>query len=386
VTFFPNLLFAAALALPAQEASRVLLVRAGTVWTGAGSPLAPGAVLVEDGKIRAVAGTIEAPEGAQVLEWPTGVLTPGLVDAHGRFGVRGDALEPTEALTTDARAIDVFDPRHEEFERALHAGTTAVLLAPGEGNVVAGSAPVVRTGGPEAARILVEEAAMKLSIGSAALRGDREPTSRAGALAMLRARVAEAQAGGRPDAFSRFARGEMPGLVDAPENDEVLAALRFGEGFGLRLVLVGAARCAEIEAGLAGSAVVAGPFDSSTPMRELRGPAALAAKGVLVAFGSSGQSRDPASLRLTASLAVRGGLAPETAMRALTATAAAIAGVADRAGTLESGKDADLVVWSGSPLDLSTRPLAVFVLGERADLARAGADRTRRPGDPEETR
>jgi imidazolonepropionase-like amidohydrolase len=383
-------IFAAAIAALSQEGAErsgpVLVVRAGTIWTGAGAAFAPGTIVVEGARIRSISPESDVPEGARLLEWPEGVVTPGLIDTHARLGARADALEPTEAITTGARAIDVFDPGHPDFERALRAGTTAVHLALGEGNVVAGVGAVVRTGGPEDGRVLAAEAAAKLSIGTAALRPDREPTSRAGALAALRERVAAEQGGEGGDAFARFARGEIPGFVHAPENDEVLAALRFGKGFGLRLVFVHAARCGEMEVDLSGSAVVEGPYAFSTPMRELRGPAALVAKGVPIAFGTSEERGDAASLRRTATLTVRGGLAPDAAMRALTAGAATILGVADRVGTLEPGKDADFVVWSGSPLHPASRPLAVFVLGERAGDARARASRTRRPGDPEPER
>ncbi|MGH7151380.1 MAG: amidohydrolase family protein, partial [Planctomycetota bacterium] len=109
-------------------------------------------------------------------------------------------------------------------------------------------------------------------------------------------------------------------------------------------------------------------------------PATLAGAGVPIAFCTDGPAHEPEALRLSAALAVRAGLDPERALRALTVDAAALLGATDRMGSLEPGRDADLVVWSGNPLDLGTRPLAVIVGGEI--VWEEGARKPRRPGEP----
>ncbi|HKB15853.1 MAG TPA: amidohydrolase family protein, partial [Planctomycetota bacterium] len=187
---------------------------------------------------------------------------------------------------------------------------------------------------------------------------------------------------GGSGALARGSRGELGWLAHAGPPEEIFAAGRFAREFGLRLHLVHAPLAGESAALLkeGGVGVVCGPFDASTPLRALRSPAALAAAGVPIAFCTDGPAHEPEALRLSAALAVRAGLDPERALRALTTEAAALLGATDRVGSLEPGRDADLVVWSGNPLDLATRPLAVIVGGEI--VWEEGARKTRRAGEP----
>lgn len=354
----------------------------GTVWTGEGSARAKAAVLLEGSRIRGIEEGAVPREEPGFRTWPGGFVTPGLIDAHSHLGARADLLEDTRSTTPEARAIDVFEPSHRDFARAARAGVTAALLSPRDDNLVGGIAALVRTAGPAAGRVVRDEALLKASFGEVARAGERGATSQQGAVAALRREIRRGREEGGSGALARGARGEFAWLAHAGAPEEIFAAGRFAREFGLRLHLVHAPLAGEAAAQLkeGGIGVVCGPFDASTPLRSLRSPAALAGAGVPIAFCTDGPAHEPEALRLSAALAVRAGLDPERALRALTVDAAALLGAADRLGSLEPGRDADLVVWSGNPLDLGTRPLAVIVGGEI--VWEEGARTPRRPGEP----
>ncbi|HET6202386.1 MAG TPA: amidohydrolase family protein [Planctomycetota bacterium] len=372
----------AALALASSPADGVKGVFAGTVWTGTGPARAKAVVLFEGGRIERIEERAPPVGDAGYRSWPEGFVTPGLVDAHAHLGARADLVEDTFAVTPDARAIDVFEPTHRDFARAARAGITTALLAPLDENLVGGLAALVKTAGAADRRVLRPEALLKVSFGAAARRADREPTSQQGAAALLRREIRRAREAGGSGALPRCARGELAALAHAGTAEEIFAAGRFAPEFGLKFNLVHAPLAGEMSAFLKerGIGVVCGPYDASTPLRWLRSPAALEGAGVPIAFCTDGPERDPEALRLTAALAVRAGLDPDRALRALTVGAASLLGATDRIGSIEPGRDADLVVWSGNPLDLGSRVLAVFAGGEL--WFEAGARRPRRPGEP----
>ena len=358
-----------------------VFVAAEKIWTGGGT-LWRGFVRIEEGKIREVREEAEAPSDARVFSFPGAWVTSGLIDTHAYLGGRADLVEPTFSMTPRARALDVFEPGHRDFTAAVRSGITTTLLSPRDENLVGGLAAAVKTAG--AGRIVREEALLKMSLGEAVLDPDREPTSRQGALALLRTALRRAAEEGPDAPLARLARGELVALVHTGRNDEVFAAGRFASEFGLKIALVHAPLSGEMAAFLKDRqiGVVCGPFDASTPLRALRTPGLLSEAGVAIAFCTDGPGHDPETLRLSAALAVRAGLPPDRALQALTSGAASLLGLVDRVGSIEPGRDADLVVWSGPPLDLASRVLAVFVDGEPVVDVRTESRRPRRPGDP----
>jgi len=385
----------AASAVPsAQDApSRVLQIRAAVVWTGAGERLENALVRIENGQVRSVSAG-----GELDPKWPSrvhdGVLTAGLIACGTESGAAGQLLDETRTVMPEARAAHAFQPEHGDFERLLQAGITSVVLAPGDEDLVAGLSCVVKTAG---GRVLEPRAALALSFSGTALgrsiaqgssffgqaqgfagatqgeggpedsgrtrRGTREPTSYAGALDVLGRLFAS---GAEPYAAAR--RGELPVLLSASQRHEVLRAVEFAKAQGLSGALRGAPLAGDpdlVEA-LKGSGlgVILPPTSAGQATRSLRNLAVLSAAGVPVAFELEAPRHAPIELRLDAARALAAGASREAAFRALTEDAARLAGVGERIGALSAGRDADLVLWSGDPLDLSSRVLAVYVDGE----------------------
>jgi imidazolonepropionase-like amidohydrolase len=312
-------------------------------------------------------------------------VTPAFVDAHSHAGVFGETDEGSSAITPEVRARDAFDPGDEVVSRVARGGVATVVVSPQDGNVVGGRAAVLKPfravgGAAPRGRFLGPEP-MKLSIGGAALRGDREPTSRAGLVRLLRREFAaalspapdpapSARLFGALDAERRrllaeLARGERPALASARSLEEVEAALALAREFPLRLAIVGALGAADAAPALAATStrVVLPPLSVVSPREALRAAGALHAAGVRLAFSSSAPLGEPAALRFSAALAVRYGLPEEAALRALTLGGAEAAGVERMTGSLEAGKDADVAVWNGPPLALSSRLLRLYADG-----------------------
>ena len=337
---------------------QAIAIRAKRVETGAGEALQDGVVLIERGKVSAVGVQLELPAGAQVFDHD-GVVTAGLIACHSYDGLRGENHDRTRSVMPELRVADAFSPTNADFERALAAGITSVVLAPTPQNLVGGRAAVVKTSGGAALR---SAAHLVLSLSDAALQANRYPTSSQGALAELEARFAEPEG-----AFAEAAAGDLPVLIDVGETGDVLRATRLAARHKLRGALVGAPSWLEGQAAAisrAGLGVVLGPYPAGTSPALLATAAELGAAGVPLGFALDAPYHHPDQLRLSAAQCVRAGLEPAAARRALTADAARLAGVADRAGQLQPGFDADLVLWSGDPLDLSSAVEAVFVDGE----------------------
>jgi imidazolonepropionase-like amidohydrolase len=193
--------------------------------------------------------------------------------------------------------------------------------------------------------------------------GSRWPTSYPGAVAALRTLFAEAPEGGL---VARAAKGELPVLIAAESRHEVARACRLAKELGLRGAIYGAPLASEIVEPIraSGLGVVLAPYASGQTDRSRDSLRRLTEAGVPVAFALDQPDHAPESLRLSAAMALGAGADPAAVWRALTSDAARIAGVEDRIGRLDRGADADFVLWSGNPLDLSSRVQAVYVAGE----------------------
>lgn len=335
-----------------------LLLQQADVYKGARVVVAPGrevpkgVLVVRDGRIAE-----EAPPGARIHELPpTAWIVPGIVDPHSHLGSWFDVEEPTESVTPHVKAVDGFSSAHPDVRAALASGVTTVALAPGNGNVVGGRMGLVRLNGARFDQALLKDvAALKIALGSEAFHRDREPTSRAGGLRMLRE-------------FFRAPPPEAKGLrvfAHASTAAEIQAALELEREFKLGLVLVHARAAGRLveEIRAAGVPVILGPLTAEEPRDVLEAPGRLARAGVPIAFASDAPRTSEAQLRQAAAFAVRHGLDPAAALRALTATPASLLGLSDRLGTLEPGRDADFVVYSGHPLSLASAVERVVVGG-----------------------
>lgn len=344
-----------------------LLALAGLGWTGApaevtalkgarlllpdGRWVEDGVVLVSEGRFLACGAGVEVPAGAKVTELPPGsVLTPGFIDLHSHLGSAFDVEESTESVTPLVKAVEAFTSRHPDVAAALRSGVTTVAIAPGNGNLVGGRIGLVKLNGGRYDRALFrDEVALKVSLGPEALRRDREPTSKTGAVRMLRDLLVERSKG--PPLFIH---------VNSP--GEIQSALELKALVPGKMVLLHARE--------AGSAfdrldvpVAFGPLTVADRREILETPGRLARAGAPLAFVSDAPWTSEADLRVTAALAVKHGLDRKTALAALTSTPARLLDLEKELGGLEAGRRADLVAWSGDPLSLASAAVLVMVDG-----------------------
>ncbi|HUU95227.1 MAG TPA: amidohydrolase family protein [Phycisphaerae bacterium] len=326
-----------------------------------------GVVVVENGVITQVGGDV--PSDTRVDAYPGGVVCPGLIDCAASLGAYGNLSERQNAIQPHVNARDAFDRFSRQLRAALAAGVTTFALAPDDQNLVGGRIAVCQTAGPDGKpRILTEAGPLKLSIAPESFKQDREPTSRAGAIGLLRETIEAARRDASEDnPLAAFAAGRLTGVFTTPSGADVLAALRLKADYGLRLVLVhtrDARLVAEQTAGQV-TGVIVGPLDLAAGRREALAAGVFERHAVPVALAGGLPARPADSLRIAAAVAARAGLTPEAARRAITTVPADLLGMGDRIGKIQKGHQADLVVFSGDPLDLRSRVLAVYVAGQR---------------------
>jgi imidazolonepropionase-like amidohydrolase len=346
-----------ALVLGLLAQSDPVLLKGGRVVPVSGPDLESGMVLIQDGKVRAVGASLDAPPGASVIEVSkSSWIVPGFIDAHSHLGSAFEVEESTEAVTPEAKAVEAFSSRHADARGAMSSGVTLVALSPGNGNVVGGRIGVVRLNGGRYDRALVKDAvALKASIGAEALRTDREPTSRTGAVALLRDRL--------KDAASPLVM--LPVFLHATSPGEIESALDLQRLSGRPMVLVHARPSPDQLKRLVAAKipVAVEPLTPSDRKETLELPSRLAGAGVRLAFVSDAPEISEDLLRVSASFAVKYGLDRRTALRALTIVPAELLGMDGERGSLAEGKSADVVVWSGDPLSLGSEVELVIIDG-----------------------
>jgi imidazolonepropionase-like amidohydrolase len=352
-------LLLALLLLAQAEAPKaeVIVLKGARIVPVDGAEIEGGMILIADGRIKRIGATVEVPSGAKVIELSkSSWVVPGFIDAHSHLGSAFDVEETTESLTPEARAIEAFTSRHPDVRAALGSGVTTVALAPGNGNLVGGRVGVVKLNGQRYDRAIHKvTAGFKVSLGFEALRPDREPTSRKGAVAMLREQLRDPKAELRTQPL--FVHVQAPG--------EIESALELQKAFGLKMTLIHARGAGETVERLQASklAVAFGPLSVSDRREILETPAKLAKGGVPFAFITDAPVTAEEHLRVTAAFAVKYGLDREVALKALTTVPAGILGLSKDCGSLAEGKAADVVVWSGDPLSLASDVELVIVDG-----------------------
>ena len=367
-----------------------------------------GTVLVgDDGKIVAVgpAESVEVPGDAKVIDVGGKVVTPGYIDAHTQVGIGemavgregADTNESTDPVTPQVRAIDATYPGDLAFNDALSAGVTAVNVMPGSGNVIGGLAVLVKTHGSRIDDMVVKHpTGLKAAMGENPKRGHGDqkkmPSTRMGIASLMRENLVNAQNYiARQEAHERAAdpnksfdrdvkmehiamvlRGEIPMRWHAHRSDDILTALRIRDEFGFDMVLDHSTEGHMMVDELLERNIpaVVGPTLTARYKVELKGrtlatPGILTKAGVLTALTTDHWVVGVQYLPLTLIMAVKEGLPREVALRLVTINPARIMGVDDRIGSLAPGKDADLVVLSGDPLDIYQRVEQVYVSGEK---------------------
>ncbi len=374
----------------------MLALTGGTVLTMAGPALQGGTVLVEGGKIVAVGERVAVPAAATVIDAAGRYVTPGIIDAHTHLGVytesyawAGEEVNETSKPTTpEMDVIDAINPDDAGLADALAGGVTTVMVAPGSANPVGGQCSVIKTRRRAAVEemLLKRYAGLKIAFGENPRRvyGEQKkaPVTRMATAALVRETLLKAKdylarAGEKDwkydlglEAAARVLRGEMPLRAHAHRADDIVTALRIAAEFGVEVIVEHATEGHNIAELLAArqAKLVVGPNLTTRSKLELKdrsfaAPAVLAAHGVRFALMSDHPVLPAAFLPVYAGLAVRFGLPEEQALKAITAEAADILGVGDRVGRIAAGLDADVVVWDGPPLAVTSRPQLVILDG-----------------------
>lgn len=362
----------------------MLLIHNAHIKTMAGPDLERGDLLIENGKITEVAAHIDAPHGAQVLDAQGRLVTPGCVDAHCHIGLDNQAMrwegwdynESADPLPPQLRGIDSINPQDEAFPLALQGGVTTACTGPGSANVVGGTFTVIKLAGNRVDdMILKDPVAMKCAFGEnpKGVYGqgkNRSPVTRMGVASLLREllfktkRYMEDKAAGKNPAYDMkleamipVVEGKLPLKCHAHRADDILTAVRIAKEFGLKITLDHCTDGALIADELAKEnyPVFVGPSFGSKTKVELKNKSFATAgilyeAGLLVSIITDAPVIPLQFLPLCAGLAASAGLPMEEAWKAITINPAKSLGIDQRVGSLEAGKDADLVIWTADPL------------------------------------
>jgi imidazolonepropionase-like amidohydrolase len=377
-----------------------LAIVGGRVIPVAGAPIEDGVVLVNDGRVEAVGRDVRVPDGAEWVGAAGKVVLPGLVDAHTHLGVHEEAEgwagqdtnEMTEPVTPQVRALDAINPADLGFADAVAGGVLTVNVNPGSGNPIGGQAAAVRSAGRTVDdMVLRAPSGLKSALGENPKRvyGDRKqlPSTRLGTAAVIRDALVKARnyldkldRGDDPpperdlrwEALGLVLSGEIPWRQHCHRADDIATALRLADEFGYRLVIDHGTEAVLLADRLAERdvPVLIGPLLTSRSKVELRNrsltnPGRLAAAGVELGIITDHPVVPIHLLAVQAALAVREGLDPTAALRAVTLAPARVLGLDDRLGSLEPGKHATLCVWSGDPLDARSRVEAAWIEGRQ---------------------
>ncbi|UYG16849.1 amidohydrolase [Brachybacterium huguangmaarense] len=359
------------------------------------APAVDGTVLLEDGRIRAVGRDVTVPEGAEVIDAAGGWLVPGFVDAHVHLGIHeegegwagDDTNERTDPVMAAARALDAINPADRGFEDALRGGVTTVNVNPGSANPIGGLAVALHTHGRVVDEMVLRSpSGLKSALGENPKRvhgeAKRTPSTRLGTALVIRTALAKArewmakEPEDRPvdlvsEALARVLSHEIPWRQHCHRADDIATALRLADEFGYDLVLdhgTEAYRIADVVAEH-GVPVLYGPLiitrtKIETRERSAQAPGILTRAGVKVSIITDHPVVPIDFLVHEASLAMKEGLDHDDAIRAITLNPAEVLGLDARIGSIEVGKDADVVLWEGDPLDTRNRALRVWIGGD----------------------
>jgi imidazolonepropionase-like amidohydrolase len=391
-TFVAGLLLTACASAYGGDGDSFVL-RAGTIYPVSAAhagPIHDGAIVVRDGRIVAVGADLKLPDDLPQLHWPDAVVCPGFVSAASYVTQRHSGPQSVGAY----RAIDAYDA-YADNKRQLSWGTTSAHLSPGGHRLVSGVGSVVKLGGDAAGRVLLGQSDICVNLGQfdppplierpfyassdVAIKPatPQRPRSRMGQFLELDERITRGDSGEFDYHTREFSRGWKQGLplrIQARRAVDIEGAMRFAARHGRALVLVGAT-----EADLLVDQIIAADVPIVLRLEEtydrptyslgdspdaLQSYLDLAARlGKTPKLALAGRDGEHADLRMIALMAMRGGLPMDAALEAITRVPAEILGVGDRVGSIEPGKDADLLVLSGAPLDVTTHVLRTFVGG-----------------------
>jgi imidazolonepropionase-like amidohydrolase len=385
-----------------KEVGKMLAIVNGKIYTMAGEVLEKGTILVEGTKIKGIGTDLEIPKEAKIIDAAGKVIMPGIIDAHSHIGIfeegmgfeGADGNEMTNPSTPHLRAIDAINPMDSAFVDAYKGGITTVVSGPGSANVIGGLALAMKTYGKIIDEmVILNPSGLKCAFGENPKRvynaQKKMPTTRMGTAAIMREELIKAQnylkklEKGEKDedkaperdlkmeSLVKVLKKEIPLRAHAHRADDIVTALRIAEEFDVNITIE---HCTEGHLiadylGKKGVSVIIGPTLTAKPKIELQNLTfetgrVLYEAGVKFAIMTDHPVIPQQYLPICAALAHKDGLPEEEALKAITINAAEIIGVADRVGSLEVGKDADIIILSGHLFDYKTVVEKTIINGE----------------------
>lgn len=379
----------------------MLLIKNGKILTMAGKTYESGEVLIKDGKIVYVGeqADVSLEEEDTVIDANGLWVMPGIIEAHCHIGIseekegqeQDDSNETTLPVTPYIRALDAVNPMDAAFHNAIQAGITSVMVGPGSSNVVGGQFLFMKTHGRVIDDMVIKEpAAMKVAFGENPKKAYKDlntpPASRMTIAAMLREElflakqyqrkkekskdIEDFEEDFRLEAWLPVLKGEIPLKAHVHRADDILTAIRIAREYHLKLTLD---HCSEghiiaDEIKNSGYPAIIGPGMSCRNKLEIKNvdfktPGVLAKKGVKVAITTDHPVTLIQYLPICAGLAAKKGLGVEEGLKAITINAAEICQVDSRVGSLEAGKDADIAIFTGNPMEVFTHTVYTIIDG-----------------------
>ncbi len=373
-----------------QKILAQIAIQADTIYTMAGSPLIHGTILISKGKIEAIGPDLTIPTLYKIYRAKT--VTPGLIDARSVVGFSGaynvpsdqDQLEKSSALQPELRAIDAYNPEDKLVEFVRKNGITTLHTGHGVGALISGQTMVVKTKpGLTEEVTLVPVAMLAMTLGPTVSANFTSPGTKSKQMAILRTELLKAQQPMKKDSaaiqtdlkqqmLQRLLKREIKALIEANSSVDIMSAIRLAKEFNLRLVIEGGAEAYrlidQIKASQAEVIVHAtmARAGGETQNMTMENAAILTRAGIAVSIESGYESYVPKTriVLYEAAIAMAKGLPYEEALKTITLNPAKLLGLEKRIGSLEKGKDADMVLYNGDPFEYLTKVCMVIIDGK----------------------
>lgn len=370
----------------------MLLIKSGTIYTMESEQPIKGDILLDNGKIIKIADKIENDNNMEVYDASGCRVYPGFIDAHSHIGIseekktaHGDECnENTNPITPCMRAVDAINPMDSAFHNALAAGITGAMVGPGSSNPIGGQFAFIKLDGRRIDDMVVlAPAAIKTAFGENPMStygtNGNMPSTRMGIAFLIREELTRAkqyfESGGTVDfnleCYRELFEGKIPLKAHVHRADDIFTAIRIAEEFGIGLTLD---HCTEghliaEEIAKSGHPAIVGPSLASrskdeVSLSDFKTAGILQKAGVLVAITTDHPVSRIQYLPLCAGLAAKEGMSEYGALRAITIDAAKICRMDDRLGSLKAGKDADIVIYDGNPLEIASSVKATIINGK----------------------
>ena len=380
----------------------MLFIKNGTINTITNG-IINGDILIENGKIIEIGNNIVVPLDVEVIDAQGNLVLPGFIDAHTHLGLWEDGMgfegadgnEETDPITPHLNPIDGINPMDRSFEEARNGGITSVCSTPGSANVMGGQCIAIKTFGRRIDKMVIKNpVASKIAFGenpkSCYGQEDKAPQTRMAIAAMMRETLKEAEEyldalllheeddeNEKPDYDMKMEsllpvlRRDIPFKVHAHRADDIFTAIRIGKEFNLKLTLDHCTEGHLIVEDLVeeGYPVVVGPSLSERSKIELRNltfdtAGILSNAGMDVCLMTDHPVIPVHYLPICAGIAVKHGMKKEKALEAITINPAKTLGIDERVGSIEVGKDADIVIWDNDPFELQSNVLVTIIDGK----------------------